>query len=194
MATSNVSYVEWGAVIAGTVLATAISAILLQFGSGLGLSASKEWAGEPERIRWLIIASGLWLLWVQVTAAMAGGYLAGRMRRPLEVSNTHESEVRDGAHGLLVWASGTVVTIAGLAFMAFLAALAPQHAAEAQAQMDAGTTHHFAKVAGLIFGFGATATSMVAAVAAWWAATLGGDHRDRSVDFSRYLSFRVVRR
>ena len=42
------------------------------------------------------------VIWVTVTSFLAGGYLAGRMRRRRSVS-PHETEVRDGVHGLLVW-------------------------------------------------------------------------------------------
>lgn len=188
---AGVSYVEWGAVIAGTVLATALSFILLQFGSGLGLSFAQSAKGEAEKVRWLIIISGLWLLWVQVTASMIGGYLAGRMRRPMAGATAHENEVRDGTHGLLVWATGTVVTIAGAAFVAFLSALAPEHAAEVQNQLQADVTKDFTRTAGLIFGFATAAISLVSGAAAWWAGTVGGDHRDEEVDFSSHVSFRT---
>ena len=40
---------------------------------------------------------------------MAGGYLTGRMRRRFHDATEHESDVRDGAHGLLVWAGALVV-------------------------------------------------------------------------------------
>ena len=188
------SYVEWSSVIAGTVLAAAISFIFLQFGSGLGLAASKEWAGEPDKVRWTLILTGLWLIWVQVSASLAGGYVAGRMRRPLADATPHESEIRDGLHGLLVWASGTALAILGVAFASLLAALAPHHADMAQGEMAANVTAHFAKTAGIIAGFGVLATSLISAVAAYWAGTCGGDHRDQNTDLSRYVSFRNTKR
>jgi hypothetical protein len=40
---------------------------------------------------------------------MAGGYLTGRMRRRAFDATPHESDVRDGTHGLLVWALGTLL-------------------------------------------------------------------------------------
>lgn len=42
----------------------------------------------------------------------------------------------------------------------------------------------------MIIGFIAAASLLISAVAAWWAADLGGDHRDRAVDFSRYGGWR----
>ncbi len=40
---------------------------------------------------------------------MAGGYLAGRMRRTVGDATPHEVEVRDGAHGLVVWGLGVLI-------------------------------------------------------------------------------------
>jgi hypothetical protein len=49
---------------------------------------------------------------------MAGGYLTGRLRRRFHDATEHESDVRDGAHGLLVWAGalviGAIIAIGGL--------------------------------------------------------------------------------
>jgi hypothetical protein len=37
------SFVEWGAVLAGAVLAAALSFVLLTFGTAIGLSAASPW-------------------------------------------------------------------------------------------------------------------------------------------------------
>ena len=42
-ASSSTSFVEWGAVLAGAVLAVAISFVLLTFGAAIGLSATSPW-------------------------------------------------------------------------------------------------------------------------------------------------------
>jgi hypothetical protein len=55
---------------------------------------------------------------VQISSFMAGGYLAGRMRRRFHDASEHESDVRDGAHGLLVWAGalviGAIIAVSGI--------------------------------------------------------------------------------
>jgi len=184
---SGASYVEWSAVIAGAVLAMAISVVLLQFGSAIGLAVTEPLRGEGLDPAWRTIAIGIWLLWVQLLASLSGGYLAGRMRAPVLDSTPHEMEFRDGVHGLLVWAVAMVVVAAGTALAAALAALAPETAGQAartQAMLDLEANKS------TIFAFAAAAISIVSAVAAWWAATVGGDHRDKAVDFSRYLTFR----
>lgn len=100
-------YLDWGAIIAGIIFASAISIVLLAFGSGLGLAfaslSTKSYAVGAG------IGAALWFIWVEVSSFMAGGYLAGRLRRSLRSSSEHETEVRDGSHGLVVWAGCVVV-------------------------------------------------------------------------------------
>jgi hypothetical protein len=43
VSTPGASFVEWGAVLAGAVLAAAISFVLLTFGTAIGLSATSPW-------------------------------------------------------------------------------------------------------------------------------------------------------
>ncbi|RYE08135.1 MAG: hypothetical protein EOP22_14770 [Hyphomicrobiales bacterium] len=103
------SYVDWPAVIGGIVLATAISVLLLAFGSAIGLSFANFDASPDVNPLWIAIAAASWLLWVQISSFMAGGYITGRMRRRHYDATEHESDVRDGAHGLLVWAGALVI-------------------------------------------------------------------------------------
>lgn len=119
-------YVDWGAIAAGAFVAAAISAVFLAFGSAIGLSmASFSGSGSPPVIG-LAIAGALWLLWVQVSSFVGGGYVAGRLRRRIGDALPHESEMRDGSHGLIVWAVGVSLgailaswlTIAGVASQA----------------------------------------------------------------------------
>jgi hypothetical protein len=112
------SYVDWAAVIAGIVLASAISLVLLTFGSAVGLSFTNFRSFSNTAPIWAAIAAASWLLWVQISSFMAGGYLTGRMRRRFHDATEHESDVRDGAHGLLVWAGalviGAIIAVGGL--------------------------------------------------------------------------------
>jgi len=103
------SYVDWPAIIAGTVLATAISFVLLTFGSALGLSLTSAYKGQGISLTGFAIAAALWLLWVQISSFTAGGYLAGRMRRRKHDATEEESDIRDGSHGLVVWAVGILL-------------------------------------------------------------------------------------
>lgn len=101
--------VDWPAIFAGSVLAVALSFVLLTFGSAIGLSAASFQPGEGVSLFWLGIASGLYFIWVAIMSFAAGGYLAGRLRRPVPLTTPDEAETRDGAHGLLVWATSALV-------------------------------------------------------------------------------------
>ena len=103
------SYVDWSAIIAGIVFASAISLLFIAFGSAVGLNFSDFNAREGAPGILIGIAAASWLLWVQVSSLMAGGYLAGRLRRRHFDATEDESDMRDGAHGLIVWAGATVL-------------------------------------------------------------------------------------
>jgi hypothetical protein len=104
------SYVDWAAVFAGTVLASAISFIMTTFGSGIGLSLTSPFRGEGVSSKVFAIVIAIWVVWVAVSSFVAGGYLTGRMRRRFHDATEHESDIRDGAHGLIVWALGVLIT------------------------------------------------------------------------------------
>jgi hypothetical protein len=182
------SYVSWGAILGGAVLACAFSLVMLQFGSAIGLSATNVVDGDrlvtPERV----FAIAFWVLWIQVLASSMGGYLAGRLRMPVDGADAHESEVRDGAHGLLTWAVGTLAVFAAGALMAAFAALAPEQVEPVIRKTPEMLANE--KAIAVISAFAAGATTLGSAVAAWWAATKGGDHRDSRADLSHYFSFR----
>ena len=273
------SFVDWGAILAGSVLAAAVATLLLVFGSALGLSLTSAYPGRGLPAAGLVIAGALWILWVEVTCFLAGGYLAGRLRRRVSPAATpHEVEVRDGSHGLLVWALclvvGALVTGAALSGVVSLgaraaggaAAAAPDPAgyyvdallrpaggatpaaaepaaaaspaaavtdAERQSigrvfamnaagPFDADDKAFIAQVVssrtglppeeaakrvddvvakaraaaeearkyGILVAFLYAASMLVGAIAAWWAATLGGKHRDERADYSHLLSAR----
>ena len=103
------SYIDWPAVIAGAVVAAAISLVLLTFGSALGLSFTSPFENTGMSAIGLAIGLAIWLVWVQVSSFLAGGYIAGRMRRRVHDASEHESDVRDGIHGLLVWGTGVLI-------------------------------------------------------------------------------------
>lgn len=103
------SYVDWTCALAGAAVATAISVVLYTFGSAVGLTLVSPWQGVGISMVTFAIIASLWAVLVQVSAFAAGGYLAGRMRRPWKDATASEVEFRDGTHGALVWAIGVVV-------------------------------------------------------------------------------------
>lgn len=184
---SDASYVEWGAIIAGAVLALAISLVLLQFGSAVGVANLDALRTDVEITAPRMLTAGVFVLVIQVLASICGGYLTGRLRAPILGASEHEREVRDGMHGLLVWATGTIAVVIAVSIASALAALAADQTAITPETQEVTDRE---RVVAIILAFAAGATSLASAVASWIAATKGGDHRDRAVDYSRYVTFR----
>ncbi|WP_366556173.1 hypothetical protein [Aquibaculum sediminis] len=105
------NYVDWGAIVGGALFAAALSFVLITFGSAIGLTMMSAEPGEGISLRWATIAAGIWFIWVAISSFAAGGYIAGRLRRPLGDAPAEEVETRDGGHGLLVWALGTLLAL-----------------------------------------------------------------------------------
>jgi len=183
------SYVEWSAIIAGAVLASALSLVMVQFGSGVGFAKTIASTHDDFVVsQGHVVAAGCWVLFIQVFASVFGGYVAGRMRAPTADFPTHEREIRDGIHGVLVWATATVAVMVAVSLAGAIAALAPEPAATVKVVVPQDTVN-MRENAAIIFAFATAATSLVSGVAAWWAATKGGEHRDKSSDHSYYVSF-----
>ncbi|MEF3367135.1 hypothetical protein V3H18_11380 [Methylocystis sp. 9N] len=98
---------DWAAIIAGAVVAGAISFVLGAFGSAIGLSLASPYEGASPATHFIVLT--LWALWVTVSSFAAGGYIAGRMRRRSGEVSQEEVEMRDGVHGLVLWAASMVV-------------------------------------------------------------------------------------
>ena len=111
------AYVEWGAVLAGAVVASALSFVLLTAGAAIGLSLISPYASQSHG-RLAVAVAAFWTLVVPIFSFLIGGYIAGRMRAAWENANADEVEFRDGIHGLLVWA----VSIVFGGLLAFLSA------------------------------------------------------------------------
>ena len=101
------SYVEWSAIFAGAMLTSAIIVLMTAFGSAIGLSLVSPYHGPSPILFYVVLA--LWFTWITVSSFVAGGYVTGRLRRPIEGTTPHEVHVRDGAHGLVVWAVAVVI-------------------------------------------------------------------------------------
>jgi hypothetical protein len=106
---AGLSYVEWGAVFAGAVLAAALSFVLLTFGTAIGLSATSPWPGSGLSAKVIASLAVFWAMAQQIGSVMVGGYVAGRMRSRWHESG-HEADFRDGLHGALVWAVGVLIS------------------------------------------------------------------------------------
>ncbi len=261
---NSTHYVDWGAVAAGVFISLAVSSVFLAFGSAIGLSVTSFHPSQSAPVIGIVIAAGLWLLWVQISSFIGGGYVAGRMRRRLGDGKAHEVEMRDGAHGLIVWAvnivigaalatwltlagvSGAVSTVSNTGALDYytdklmrsdamagttsvsadtqynaqigrilanniaartfdetdkayvvreISSRTGLAEADAQKRLDdtvatlkaqAETARRYA----VLFAFLTAASLLISGLAAWWAATTGGIHRDEGVDHSHLTRWR----
>lgn len=106
---SSKSAASWPAIIAGAVVATAVSVLLLALGSGLGLISASPWPDSGASAGALTALAAVWFIAVQWIASGLGGYLTGRLRTKWVGTHTHEVFFRDTAHGFVTWALATVV-------------------------------------------------------------------------------------
>ena len=108
-------YLHWNPVLAGAIVAAALSFVLLSFGSAIGLSVMSPSSTWRDTSSALALLGGLWLLLTALASFGLGGYLAGRLRTPWSVAVPDEVEFRDGLHGLLVWGLAIIIGV-GLTF------------------------------------------------------------------------------
>jgi hypothetical protein len=272
----QVAYVDWPPIFAGAFVAVAISTVMTTFGAAIGLSATSPISGSNLSGTAWIVATAIWVLWIAVSSFVAGAYLAGRMRRRIHDASEHESDVRDGVHGLVVWAIGALLlgylaassitgltkSVAGTAATGGAAAIAgaanpiddavnritragpsskpgndnfrqdvtgiltasaangsisdedksylsaqiaahtglsdqdaskrvdDAMAAVNAAKEKAKQAAESARKVGVMIAFLTAASLAVSAAAAWWAATMGGKHRDEGVDLSHLTRWR----
>jgi hypothetical protein len=111
---AHASGVSWAAVLAGALVAAALSLILLALGAGLGLSSVSPWSNVGASASTIGTAAIVWLILMQVISSSMGGYLAGRLRTRWASIHTDEVYFRDTAHGFLAWSVALVVTAAFL--------------------------------------------------------------------------------
>jgi len=102
-------YLDWTAILGGAVVAAAIAGLLMAFGTALGLASISVEPGGASFSLWALITA----IFMAVSLALsylAGGYVAGRMRRRVDEASGDEVATRDGLNGLVVWALGVLFT------------------------------------------------------------------------------------
>ena len=104
-------FVHWTPVIAGALVASAFSLLLIAFGGSLGLSVASTAPTWRDTSPTLTVLSGLYLLLTAIVSFGLGGYVAGRLRTSWPASLHNQFvEFRDGTHGLLSWALAVVIS------------------------------------------------------------------------------------
>jgi len=121
----HIAHVYWGPVIAGALTAAALASVLHAFAAAIGLAVSSTAPTWRDASIALWILSGVYLVFVALIAYGVGGYVAGLLRErygsatsnaaPVTTNTAQaavdEVEMRDGLHGLLVWALATLLTV-----------------------------------------------------------------------------------
>ena len=69
---------------AGAIVAAALSFVLLAFGSALGFAVASPSSSWRDTSAVLTLLAGSWLLLTALASFGLGGYLAGRLRIPLQ--------------------------------------------------------------------------------------------------------------
>jgi hypothetical protein len=143
-ALKDLSAVSWAAVIAGGVIAAALTLVLLAFGAGMGFSAVSPWPNSGISAGTFKIAAGIYLIVVAMLSSTIGGYVAGRLRTKWTGLHSEEVLFRDTAHGFLAWAAATVFGAAALASAAtFVAGGATAGATQGAAQSAEAPNEYF---------------------------------------------------
>jgi hypothetical protein len=123
------SPIRWGGIIAGALVAAAVSFVLLEFAAAIGLSVSSTsptWRGTSIPL-WIL--SGIFLVFVSLASFGTGGYVSGRLQAPAHragpdtKSEIDAIEFFDGLSGLVTW--GLAVLIGALLALVALDAVAP---------------------------------------------------------------------
>jgi hypothetical protein len=73
-------FVHWTPVIAGALVASALSLVLIAFGTSLGLSVASTAPTWRDTSPTLTLLSGLYLVLTALVSFGFGGYVAGRLR------------------------------------------------------------------------------------------------------------------
>lgn len=101
--------IDWGAVIAGTVIAIAVGFTLLLLGVAIGASAINPWQGASEQAPGWTVAGGLWVVFSNLVALQVGAFVAVRAARWPD----HHSGL---LQGLVVWALAFTLAAGVLGF------------------------------------------------------------------------------
>jgi hypothetical protein len=108
---TRADFLHWTSVIAGGLVASALSLVLIAFGASLGLSAASTAPTWRDTSPTLTVLSGLFLVLTALVSFGFGGYIAGRLRRTWDPGVHAEFlDFRDGAHGLTAWALAVVIS------------------------------------------------------------------------------------
>ena len=111
------SYIDWSGVFVGAIVASALSWLLLTFGSAIGLLAVSPYTLNSTSVATVTMAAAVWFALTQIYAIGMGAYIAARLRPRVGDGMEDEVRFRDGITGVTVWGLAIVLglVVAGLA-------------------------------------------------------------------------------
>jgi hypothetical protein len=129
--------INWSAVFAGAFAAGGLTIILVILGAAFGFGAMSPFAGDGLSATTISVVTIVWLIFTQIFASIAGGYIAGRTRLRWSI---HADEVffRDSVHGFLTWAVASAFMFAAAAIAAGGGALGATAVTAAAVQAEDG--------------------------------------------------------
>jgi hypothetical protein len=188
--TGEASFVEWGAIWAGAILAAALSFVLLTFGIAIGLSATSPWPNSVLSAKVIASIAIFWVMAQQIGSFMVGGYVAGRTRSQWHDPTQHEAEFRDGLHGGLVWAVGIVI---GAALVMATAGLATKTGAEVAGKAAASVASSTSDTMDLVLDAMLRTTTIAQAAPQEAARSTASNNNETRAEMSRVLASAVAR-
>jgi hypothetical protein len=126
---------NWGATIAGALIATAVTFFLVTLGSGIGLALVS--VPRTGGLAAFLTGGAIYVFAAQAFGFAVGAHVTGRLIGPM-VENSKEEEFRAGAHGLAVWA---LAVVAGLGVLWLTAAAGGIAAANVERPQAAPTAY-----------------------------------------------------
>jgi hypothetical protein len=102
---------SWGLVIAGGVIATAVTFALLILGAGFGLLLVNPVTHAGPILPTFLTGGAIYFVVAQAFGLAVGGHIVGRILGRVYESKTQE-EFRAEAHGFAVWAATALLTLA----------------------------------------------------------------------------------
>jgi hypothetical protein len=108
---------EWGAVLAGAIIGTALTFFLVSLGSGLGLSLVSVHGATTSGAKGILTGGAIYFLAANAFGFAVAGHVVGRMMRGT-FEGSEEEHFRTDTHALAAWGLGVMFGAAVLALTA----------------------------------------------------------------------------
>lgn len=108
----DTKYVDWPAIFGAVVISSASTMLLGAIGFALGLAAVSPWSNNNPSPTAMTVAAAAWFALSALYAGAVGGYIVGRLRKPVLDTTNEERANRDGLNALVAWGLGLLVTTA----------------------------------------------------------------------------------